>query len=92
MYNGNKDNKNNYGKYGFRKPQMLSKSEFEHVKKAEYIPNTMFDYLREYEKYPNKADFFSRLKVLYENKGIPEMTYKAVLQGIQILESDNENK
>lgn len=90
MYNGNKDNKNsNYGKYGFRKPQMLSKSEFEHVKKAEYIPNTMFDYLREYEKYANKADFFSRLKVLYENKGIPEMTYKAVLQAIAILESDN---
>lgn len=90
MYNGNKDNKNsNYGKYGFRKPQMLSKSEFEHVKKAEYIPNTMFDYLREYEKYANKADFFSRLKVLYENKGIPEMTYKAVLQAIAILEDDN---
>ena len=91
MYNGNKDNKNsNYGKYGFRKPQMLSKNEFEQVvKKASYKPENMFDYLREYEKYANKSDFFSRLKVLYEAKGIPEMTYKAVLQAIAILESDN---
>lgn len=93
MYNkGNNNNGSNSGKYGFRKPQMFSKQEFEHIKKAEYIPNTMFDYIREYEKFPNKADFFSRLKVLYENHGIPEMTYKAVLQGIAILEEDNENK
>ena len=91
MYNGNKDNKNsNNGKYGFRKPQMLSKSDFEQViKEPSYNPEDMFDYLREYEKYPNKAEFFSRLKVLYEAKGIPEMTYKAVLQAIAILESDN---
>lgn len=92
MYKGNNSNGNNNGKYGFRKPQMFSKDEFEQViKKASYKPENMFDYLREYEKYPNKTDFFSRLKVLYDNKGIPEMTYKAVIQAIQILESDNEN-
>lgn len=90
MYNGNGNGNN--GKYGFKKPQMFTKQEFEHIKKAEYIPNTMFDYIREYEKAPNKSEYFARLKVLYENKGIPEMTYKAVLQGIQILEEDKRNK